>query len=521
MVGGTHAVREQVERLCRSVDFGGSPRAEEFLRFVVEETLAGRGDGLSQRTIAHGIYGRNGDFDPGLDPLVRVQAGRVRRALEHYYLTDGKKDPVVISLPKGSYAPKVACNGKSTLAARIMPPVLFVEPFRNESRCEELEFIAQGLGSELAVALDQYQVGRVILLPGSAGSDSHVAESARSACKGANCFVVRGRIAESSGILRVTVRLEEFETHILRWSEQMSYRPESGNRDRFLDQLVERVAASIAEEEGAIAQHVFKRMDSVPVLEASAYEALLHLYHAERCGTPELFEKALVGLRHAVEAFPEDGRLWSGLARMCTLNHILEMFPELQVSMEEAIRYAERGVSLSGADQRAWCILGFAQTMAGNLEQGHEATLTALSQHPGSHFFRDAVGYLLILQGDYERGAAISKEAVELNPFVRDTVFCGLWLDAFRREEFDEAHAWAARYMDLNIFWAPVMRAAALAHLGRHEEARAFLEHLLLVRPDFRESGPRLIRKGIKIEELALRVEEALRMAGLVFMGNG
>jgi tetratricopeptide (TPR) repeat protein len=331
--------------------------------------------------------------------------------------------------------------------------------------------------------------------------------------------VVRGRVSLSSGGLRVAVRLEEFGTHILRWSEQINYQPESGNRDQFLDELVKRVAASIAEEDGVIAQQVFNRMGDSPAAESSAYEALLHLYHAEHGGTLELFEKALVALRHAVKDSPEDGRLWSGLARLCTLNHILEMLPELQVPMEEAIQYAEKGVCLRGADQRAWCILGFAQTMAGRLKRGHEATLNALAQHPDSLFFRDAIGYLLILQGDYERGAALSKEAVELNPFVRDTVFCGLWLDAFRREEYDEAHAWAVRYMELHVFWAPVMRAASLVHLGRHDEARASLGHLLLLRPDFRESGPRLIRKGIKFEDLSLRVEEALRLAGLELAG--
>ncbi len=75
--------------------------------------------------------------------------------------------------------------------------------------------------------------------------------------------------------------------------------------------------------------------------------------------------------------------------------------------------------------------------------------------------------------------------------------------------------------MEHNVFWAPVMRAAALAHLGRHSEAQTSLEHLLLVCPDFRESGPRLIRKGIKMEDLARRVEEALQMVGMDFSGQG
>jgi len=60
----------------------------------VNETLAGRASQLKGYTIATAVYERNEGFDPQVDPIVRVEAGRLRRALEHYYLTDGINDPV-------------------------------------------------------------------------------------------------------------------------------------------------------------------------------------------------------------------------------------------------------------------------------------------------------------------------------------------------------------------------------------------------------------------------------------------
>ena len=98
-------VRSHLERVLRSPHFDGSTRSREFLRYVVEEVLAGRGGYLKQAAIAVEVFGRKPDFDAVIDPIVRVQAGRLRRSLERYYLLSGNLDALRIELPKGSYAP--------------------------------------------------------------------------------------------------------------------------------------------------------------------------------------------------------------------------------------------------------------------------------------------------------------------------------------------------------------------------------------------------------------------------------
>ena len=97
------AVREQLERILASAEFVASDRLREFLRFVVEETLAGRAGQLKAYTIALAVFGRDGSFDPQTDPVVRMEAGKLRRRLETYYLGAGRNDPVRIAIPKGGY----------------------------------------------------------------------------------------------------------------------------------------------------------------------------------------------------------------------------------------------------------------------------------------------------------------------------------------------------------------------------------------------------------------------------------
>src|SRR5262245_39917969 len=72
---GGKAVRRQLDLILGSGDFDASRRSREFLRFIVEETLAGRGEQLTQGVIATAVFGRREGFDPIVDPIVRIQAG--------------------------------------------------------------------------------------------------------------------------------------------------------------------------------------------------------------------------------------------------------------------------------------------------------------------------------------------------------------------------------------------------------------------------------------------------------------
>ncbi|MEP9355064.1 hypothetical protein ABLE93_15860 [Xanthobacter sp. KR7-65] len=105
------AVRAALDRVLASADFVASPRLAAFLRFVVESTLDGRADALKGYTIAVEALGRPPSFDPQSDPIVRVEATRLRRALERYYTTIGSDDPVVIDIPKGGYVPLFIARG--------------------------------------------------------------------------------------------------------------------------------------------------------------------------------------------------------------------------------------------------------------------------------------------------------------------------------------------------------------------------------------------------------------------------
>jgi len=93
------AIREHLVRVLNSGPFHQAQRRQRFLEYIVNEALAGRGERLKGSNVAQAVFDRE-SFDPNLDPIVRMEAARVRDRLREYYEGDGKGDPIRISLPK-------------------------------------------------------------------------------------------------------------------------------------------------------------------------------------------------------------------------------------------------------------------------------------------------------------------------------------------------------------------------------------------------------------------------------------
>jgi Tol biopolymer transport system component len=100
-------VRLELARILASAAFTGAERATRFLRFVVEHALDERTDEIKESVIAVEVLGRNpSSFDSKSDPIVRVEAGRLRDRLDAYYHSEGKSDRILIAMPKGGYVPE-------------------------------------------------------------------------------------------------------------------------------------------------------------------------------------------------------------------------------------------------------------------------------------------------------------------------------------------------------------------------------------------------------------------------------
>jgi TolB-like protein len=154
-------INDQIKRILNSPGFRSSPTLSRFLTFVVSESKLGNQQQIKEYSIAVNVLNRPPDFKPQDDAVVRIHAGRLRRALSEYYLIEGINDPIIIQIPKGGYIPrfgdgtaKTTEPGRPMLSVHPARPVFAIFPFRTMPKSPEVEdhasLLAERLGAELS-----------------------------------------------------------------------------------------------------------------------------------------------------------------------------------------------------------------------------------------------------------------------------------------------------------------------------------------------------------------------------------
>ncbi len=502
-------VRAHLDHLLRSPHFDGSARSREFLNYVVEEVLAGRAAYLKQAAIAVEVFGRKPDFDAVIDPIVRVQAGRLRRSLERYYLLSGDTNSIRIQLPKGSYAPvfvETAEMPATRVAAAESPynwPTVVVHPFtpdtaRDEAACTQLR-------EELTAELCRYGIVHVTRPGDRDQSDPPPAMSAR--------FELHGAARGGAGELQFAARLVDRLSGQQVWADEFHTASRPERRPGSRPDIGRVIAARIGAEHGVITrvlagEHGARGVNGdnfAPIARS------LHFMFSRQVGA---FVPAVEALQALTQRAPEIELAWTSLARLYLINHTFEL-SSMFTPVEMAIGCANQSVLLEPASARTRCVMATALLVKGELVAARRELELALRHNSDSLAYREYIGWLLALTGDWDQGVALMRAAMERNPYCQPCVSHGLWADAMRRGDFAAAYAAALEYREPNFFWRELMMTSCLGHLGRFDDASACAAELLRAKPQFAIRGRRLIAHYIKSEELRATIIAGLLAAGL------
>jgi len=512
-------VRRQIEQLLSSPDFDASRRSKGFLRFIVEEALAGRGEDLTQSAIATRVFERH-DFDPVVDPIVRIQAGRLRRSLERYYLLSGKQESLRIELPRGTYVPAFRLqadpgpkNDPDHLpapAASGAPaddwPSVAVAAFEMDARGPQDAALALRLQEELVLELARYGSIRPCLQFAWQRGGSLPSSSIR--------FSVMGRLHGEGSDLRVSARLVDHATGEHLWGDEYHTASRPGRWSGPPEDIARVIAARLGGEEGIMAQHLGAERRKTGRAPVSAYDALLLSYEFFLVRNPETLAPAIQWLRRSLEADPSCGPVWTRLARLFISNYTFDV-TQIPTPLDEAITYAQRGVRLNPGSRIARCMLANALAVKGELAAARYELQEALKLSPGSLVYLENLGYNLTLVGEGQHGVSLIREARKRNPYCQPFASVGLWLEHLRQGEIEAANRAALEYLDPTYYWRAFMRACCLGLLDRGAEAEMEVADLLQRRPDFAERGRALIGRLVKLPDVMSLIVEGMARAGL------
>jgi len=444
------AVRRQLEKILAHHLFARSERMGRFLRLATEWTLEGKAEELKEYLIGVEVFDRKSSYDPRVDPIVRVEARRLRAKLKAYYEGDGVSDPVVIEFTKGSYAPGIRAAAKAPAPAPLPTgPALAttaVLPFVNLSQVPESEYFSDGLTEELIHALTKVPGMRVVAWTTAAQYRDRQQDifAIRERLKVGTVLTGTVRMTESN--LRVRAQLIDTETGVYLWSENFDREVQDifAIQEEIARAIVRTLRVQLAG--GREQAPMGRRRSSV-----DSYNWYLRGRYLCHRRTPDHLKQSLSCFRNAVDADPSSALAHAGLSDAYSLQvdygllspaegmprakaaaeRAIALDPELaephtslafvrglyEWEWEDAERLYRRSIELNPGYALAhhWLAADHCLPL-GQLDEALAEIRIAIELDPLSSIILEGLGYILTLRGEYEPAIAAFSEILTVDP---------------------------------------------------------------------------------------------------------
>jgi TolB-like protein len=214
-------VRAALAHVLAGAEFLKARRTSRLLEFLVEKRLANALRDTNEFTIGIEVFERNpATFDPGADPVVRVQVGRLRAKLKNYYGTSGPRPSIVFAIPVGSYMPVICrgpgCGVEQSSDGNADTLRLALLPLASIPASEICSAFAHGLREELTFRLFQDFGNSLVSTPAHAGAVPGLATGPT--------HLLEGSVRAEGELIRLGLRVVDVATGALAWSQQIDRR---------------------------------------------------------------------------------------------------------------------------------------------------------------------------------------------------------------------------------------------------------------------------------------------------------
>jgi adenylate cyclase len=468
-------IRAQLERIMASPEFPGTGRCSAFLSYIVQEVLEGRAKRLKGYSVAIEVFGRHEGYTQD-DPVVRIEAGRLRRALERYYLIAGQDEPIIIEVPKGGYVPTftwscpscvdapgveqspvlglaktarqparfqkwamlatIALGVVTTVAAASIHPValrpalehfntattgslpeaptLVVAPFAGLGEGPDAKTYAMGLTEELLTALPRFKEIQVFGRETSEALSSEVGAAHVRGALGAD-YLLTGGVRLSGNHVRVTARVLDTQTNAILWSQDYDDDLNMQGLMAIQTDVANKVATTVAQPYGIISTAAASRFTPNDL---GAYGCTLQFYAYRADLNAAEHADLRTCLESAIARYPSYATAWAMLSMIYLDEHRFKYNPRngLPSALERSLQAARRAVQLDPDNTRGLQALMTALFFNKQPEESLRVGEQAVTINPNDTELLSEFGTRLAMSGQWGRGKSMLEAALARNP---------------------------------------------------------------------------------------------------------
>jgi TolB-like protein/Tfp pilus assembly protein PilF len=503
----TEDILLQMERVLASGEFHSPERGRKFFRFVVTETLEGRSQFLKAFTIANEIFGRQTSFDAQNDPVVRIEAGRIRRGLERYYLVAGQSDAIIITIPKGGYVPhfeyapgpraqrrleqgperrdllpsigghlqrKLFMAAAAVSAIVVMSvagvysalaphplsqpeglaaqsgPIVIVDMFQSDDMAGGASDVAQGLRDEVIGQLATFDDIVVVADPSKTNYGSAMGYS------------LQGSVQRDGSRLRSVLRLVRRSDAAVIWANNYDSDLRVGSILQIQADVGQQIAIAVAQPYGAL----FMRDAAEAHRETGAYDCTAAYYSYRRAMDVQSHAAARDCLQRATRHSPQSGTAWA-LLSMIYLDELrfrykLGATPE-DGAADLAIYAAGRATAIAPNDSHTLQASMLVSFFNNDIDKALKTGAAAYAQKSTDAEVAGEYGLRLAMSGKWQSGCELISRALNKSAGPQGYYEVGMALCAFMRGDLQAAELWS-RMCDLE--YNPMHRLVLLSILG-------------------------------------------------------
>lgn len=509
------AIKSSLSNILASDLFRQSERQSRFLEHIVDNTLAGQHKNLNQFSIGIDVFDRDAGFDPTIDSIVRVEAGRLRSKLREYYAGEGKDAAVVIDMPKGKYAVDFSIREKSSqdvqeeTQSKKAKPVIAVLPFVNSSEDTDQEYFADGISEDIITDLSRFPGLSVIARHSSfsfKGRDIELQEIVRQL---AADYILEGSVRKAGNKVRISAQLFNADNNQQLWAER--YDHDLDDIFAVQDDVRKQIITALKNQ---LQQTMSTRVEPYSTRNLEAYDCVLRGAEYARQSNREALIQAQALFRKAITLDPEYAEAYARLARLFVYQWIIGESGNSENLLDKALDLATQAINLCPDSAFVHATLGWVYEWFDETDKAIELWQRAIELDANQTEAMNWLALNLAWSGHTREAREKINQALKLNPLENYHFTRGVIAYMEGKHESAIEHFESLLRDDGTFVPAFLYLGSSYLMTGDKEKGKEQAAKILQINPDY--TLPKQGKRTIRDQTIGEQFRENLLSLGLV-----